>query len=542
MRKPVRVKTPALLCAAWVMLILSRCSFAPFSGGGTEGGNVSGLFFNDDGSTSAMVLVQLVPADYDPGAVNHIYPIFTAATATDGSYSFSRVPKGNYSVQAVHPTSGKRSLISGIVVADQDVPVPTDTLRDPGIMKIFIPGTANTATGYFFVPGTTVYGAISGASEFILVKSVPAVTLPAVSYSETGTSSSNVIRYNVSVPEADTVVVAHPEWRYAQQIRLNTSATGAGISENVFNFPVLIRLTKSNFDFSTANPGGSDIRFAKSDSAFLRYEIEQWDAANGRAALWVNVDTVFGNNSIQCITLYWGNDSAIGSSNSTEVFDTGNGFTGVWHMNENPDAGVNSIKDRTLNNYNATPVGGMTAANIVDGVIGKGLNFDGNDDYLNAGRTVNLTGSYSVGLWVNANDLTTYRRFIFKQTAYTLWYDVDTHGIRMEHFDGISWRGIMQDGGAQQPMSEGTWYYIVGAYDGDKVRLYVNGELKTASNSIGVNPQANQNYLSLGDGEPQRNASGTMDEMRIENVNRSADWIKLSYMNQRSDDKLVVFK
>lgn len=531
-----------LLTVASAALVVFRCSLVPFSGGGTEGGNVSGLFFNDDGSTSAMVLVQLVPADYDPGTVNQNDPIITVYTATNGSYSFRRVPKGHYSVEAFNPVSGKRSLITGIIVTSEDLQVPIDTLRTPGTMKVFLPENVNRATGYFFIPGTTIYAPINGASGMIVITSLPAATFPALCYSEAGSSSADTIRYSVAVPSSDTVVVANPGWKYARRISLNTSAAGAGVSGNNIDFPVLVRLTASNFNFAQANASGSDIRFARSDTSLLPYEIEQWDATNGRALLWVNVDTIFGDNSSQYITLYWGNPDAIASSNSTEVFDTGNGFTGVWHMNENPAAGANSIKDRTANNYNATPQGAMTAADVVDGAIGKGLNFDGNNDYLDAGTAVNLTGSYSVGLWVNANDLSTYRRFVFKQTAYTLWYDVDTHGIRMEHFDGISWRGIMQDGGAQQPMSEGTWYYIVGAYDGDKVRLYVNGELKTASNSIGINPQANQNYLSLGDGEPQRNASGTMDEMRIENVNRSADWIKLSYMNQRSDDMLVVFK
>jgi hypothetical protein len=178
----------------------------------------------------------------------------------------------------------------------------------------------------------------------------------------------------------------------------------------------------------------------------------------------------------------------------------------------------------------------------VDAVVGKGLDFDGSNDYLYAGTAANLTGSYSVGLWVNANDLSTYRRFVFKNFAYTLWYDSDTKGIRMEHNDGTAWRGIMQNGGTPEPMSAGIWYYVVGTYDGDKVQLYVDGELKTASNNIGVNPKANQNYLCFGYENPGRYMSGTMDEIRIEKVNRSADWIKLCYMNQRSDDKLVVFK
>jgi hypothetical protein len=38
------------------------------------------------------------------------------------------------------------------------------------------------------------------------------------------------------------------------------------------------------------------------------------------------------------------------------------------------------------------------------------------------------------------------------------------------------------------------------------------------------------------------NFCGCIDEVRVCRTIRSADWIKLSYMNQRPDDRLVVFK
>jgi hypothetical protein len=35
---------------------------------------------------------------------------------------------------------------------------------------------------------------------------------------------------------------------------------------------------------------------------------------------------------------------------------------------------------------------------------------------------------------------------------------------------------------------------------------------------------------------------GMLDEVRISNVARSANWIKLSYMNQKADDALIETK
>jgi hypothetical protein len=531
-----------LLTAASAALFFFRCSLTPFSGGGTEGGNVSGLFVNDDGSASAMVQVRLVPADYNPGAVNQGNPVIATATATDGSYSFGRVPKGSYSVEAFNPASGKRSLITGIIVTGEDLHVPADTPRNPGTMKIFLPTSVNPTTGYFFVPGTTIFATINGAGGFITIASVPAATLPALCYSETGSPSIDTIRYRVAVASSDTVVVANPGWKYARRIILNTSPAGAGVSGNVSDFPVLVRLTAGNFNFAQAGTGGSDIRFARSDTVILPYEIEQWDATNGRAVLWVRVDTVFGSDSSQYITLYWGNPGAIASSNSTEVFDTANGFAGVWHMNENPAAGANAIKDRTANSFNATPHGSMNAADVVDAAIGKGLDFDGSNDYLNAGK-VALTGSYSVGLWVRLNRINNYQRIIFQDSAYTLWYDSDRSGARMEHIDSSgTWRGMPQDGGVVQPMSTGVWYYLTGTYDGDKIRLYLNGQRVTETNSMVAYPASHGYDLFFGQSWNNSYVNGIMDEVRIEKSARSADWITLCYMNQKSDDKLVVFK
>jgi hypothetical protein len=522
--------------------VFFRCSLVPFSGGGTEGGNVSGLFVNDDGTASAMVLVRLVPADYNPGAADQNNAIITTNTAANGSYSFDRVRKGNYSVEAVNPASGKRSLITGITVSDKDVRVPIDSLRNPGTIKIFLQGTANTATGYFFVPGTTIFASINGANGSILVPSVPAVTLPAVCYSETGTSSTDTVRYGVAVLSNDTAVVAHPGWKHASRISLNTSAAGAAVTGNVLDFPVLIRLTKNNFIFTQANANGSDLGFARSDTALLPHEIERWDPATELAEVWVNVDTVFGNDSSQYITLYWGNTQATDSLNDAAVFDTSNAFIGVWHMNEDPSAGTSSIKDRTINAHHATPYGSMAVSNSVDGAVGKALAFDGTNDYLNAGN-VSVPGTYSIGLWALLDTLGNYQRLITKDSSYTLWYDKDSVSVRMEHMPaGSWWRGLLQDGGTRVPMTTGAWYYFVGTFDGAAVRLYANGAEASVSNLISVNPRTNSKPVCFGASTGYSFVKGTMDEIRIEGTPRSADWIRLCYMNQRMDDKLAAFR
>ena len=121
-----------------------------------------------------------------------------------------------------------------------------------------------------------------------------------------------------------------------KKISFNTTAqnNGAGISTNVENFPLLVRLDTSNFDFTLVNKFGQNIYFQQPNGSFLPFEIEQWDSARGVASIWVRLDTVFGNSNSQFITLAWGDLGASQHSLGSDVFKASNGFAGVWHFSE----------------------------------------------------------------------------------------------------------------------------------------------------------------------------------------------------------------
>ncbi|MEO2168283.1 MAG: DUF2341 domain-containing protein, partial [bacterium] len=48
------------------------------------------------------------------------------------------------------------------------------------------------------------------------------------------------------------------------------------------------------FDFSQAKPRGEDVRFSANGKP-LAYQIERWDAAGGKAEVWVRIPTIKGN-------------------------------------------------------------------------------------------------------------------------------------------------------------------------------------------------------------------------------------------------------
>ncbi len=525
---------------AGLSIVYLQCSNMTSSGTiETTNGIVAGIVVFPSGSPATQTQVKIFPADYDP--VKDTLTVPTDTTDTMGNYAFSNINTGDYIIQAIQLDNRTGAFITGIHVEDDTVAAPACTLQALGTMKVRIPDSVNSATGYFYLPGTTVFAFLKNCIDFVIMDSVPVGVFKAIYYSTTNTPETSIIRYGVYIEPGDTTVVYNPSWKYTHRLVLNTSSSGAAVTGNVVNFPVLIRLSPGNFDFSQAQTGGKDLQFTKPDNTFLPYEIERWDSANSQAEIWVKVDTVYGSDSEQSIFMYWGNPDVADNSNSAAVFDTADGFIGVWHMNEDHSEDSGSINDRTANEYNATPYGSMSAANSVNGIVGKALAFDGVNDYLNAGN-VSLPENYSIGLWVLLDTLGKAHRFIFKDSSYTLWYDLFNASIRMEHMSNTEmWRGFFQDGGTTVPMTKGTWCYLTGTFDGTAIRLYKNGVEVSTSDVISEIPVNNEKSLLLGRAWNIDFFNGIMDEMRIEGTARSADWIRLCYMNQMENDKLVVY-
>ena len=327
-------------------------------------------------------------------------------------------------------------------------------------------------------------------------------------------------------------------WLYSKNITINTSSTGHSIPGNVINFPYVIRLSKISFDFSQAKRNGEDIRFSKSGGAPLAYQINNWDSAGAKAAIWVKIDTIFGNNATQYIRMYWGRPSAADSSNGRRVFDTQNGFAAVYHL-EQP---TGNALDATANALAATPTGNVPA--LATGMIGSAQSFDGNGDYYNAGTgapfNMSVVRTFSVSAWVYRQGAgadawegiaTKFAWQAGNYREYELMCNGDfTLNVSSDGTGGTE--TIVRSGTAA---NDNTWYYVAGTMDGAVMRLYVNGALTASANKTAVYNSANAPFLiAKGDGAQAFN--GKIDEVRVSRVARSSDWIRLCYRNQAGFD------
>jgi hypothetical protein len=524
-----------------------HCERLPIAGGTTDTGNarIAAVIYANDGARAKGASVIFRSKNYLSSIQNADFPGNSTQekqTTTDdsGRFVIDSVEYGSYSIEVNDRLSSATLIQAKVSSAFGFDKLFSDTLRPyAGISGNIGLQTGSSSRMFVLVYGLERRIPIDSAGHYAIGDLPAGILNFRIMSQDTVFKPFDIPAVTLTQGSVDTVAFAG--WRFSTTIMLNTSASGAAATIAVTNFPILVRLTKDNFNFSLSQGSGADLRFGKRGGAFFSFEIERFDSALQTAEVWVKVDTVHGNDSVQNFIMYYGNSAAPGGSDGRNVFDTAEGFQGVWHMNENPAGGANAIKDRTANGHDGTPSGSMGGGDVVRGMIGNALNFNGQNASISAG-ILNVSKSYTLSCWVNSNDLSSARRFIWKEFSYTLWYDAIGAGIRVEHFTNAGiWRGIYQDGGNLWPLTAGTWYYLVGTYDGNKIRYYLNGEPKDSTQAIGVNPNSSNQILSLG-GRPGELVSGTMDEVRIENIARSADWIKLCYMNQKSDDQLVVVK
>ena len=101
------------------------------------------------------------------------------------------------------------------------------------------------------------------------------------------------------------------DWKYRRPITIP--------SDNALtDYQILVQLDSTNFNFSKANPDGSDIRFVDEDDATkLSYWIEEWDGVNETAKIWLKVPSIpVGERTIY---LYYNNSNAVSESNLSQV-------------------------------------------------------------------------------------------------------------------------------------------------------------------------------------------------------------------------------
>jgi hypothetical protein len=430
----------------------------------------------------------------------------------------------------------------------------------PTMNLAYAPDTATYPVGLAVVNGPTWSG--RAPTKFTVTPALPAgLAIDSVTGVISGTPTAQVAAANYTVRATNTtgpdtatkvirLTIGAPEdfntWAQHQTVWLNTQANGAGVNKLIRQFPVLVRLDSANFNagFAQAASGGADIRFSKADNATrLAHQIDHWDSAGKRAAIWVLVDSIPGN-IVKSIRMHWGKAGAPNTSSGPAVFRTQDGFRAVWHMNgptdtsNEPDATANGL---TANQASAPPV--------VNGVIGRGRNFVNPTttatDYFRvtgSAAPLNMTagGNYSISAWANLTTTTTHATLVSKHDlSYALKLDANAAWEFFE-FNG-GWNAV------SGPATPGTWQHIVGVQNGFDAAMYINGvRVDFGITNTSSGSARNEGVDLMLGAEPTSNTAqrrpldGMADEIRIAAVSRDTAWAKLEYENQRPTGQTLV--
>jgi MSHA biogenesis protein MshQ len=316
-------------------------------------------------------------------------------------------------------------------------------------------------------------------------------------------------------------------WSYRKKITINASQVP---NTNQTNFPVLINRTDLDWR-DTANGGkvgqsdGGDILFTAADEVTkLDHEIEKYIPSTGELVAWVEVPTVSASVDTE-IYVYYGNGAAANQWDIAGTWETG--FKGVWHLH-------NDFLDSTQYNNNGSNNGSTDAT----GKIGDGQNFAGSQ-WVQAphSSSLNITGTQiTVSAWVRLSQLlgddagvvlkssdSPYEIHLGVESSETGNFRIDAGGSGYCRINTAS-------------LNVGTWYYLTGTYDGATTRIYLNGNQAATCSSQSGNINANTQPVVIG-----RRAIGDLrwfygdiDEPRMTEAARSADWILTEFNNQNS--------
>jgi hypothetical protein len=354
-------------------------------------------------------------------------------------------------------------------------------------------------------------------------------------------------------------------WKYFQELRLNTSATGANVFGDVRSFPVAVTLNADNFDFKQARADGADIRFSvEKNGQALPYQIESWVRTNQTALVWVKLPLVRGNHAGQSIFLHWGNDAATNTGDSKEVFETRDGFVGVWHLGDEGGMEAGGYQDATANAAHGTGVN-MARSSRVAARVGRGALFRyPANQWIRVGgvkRTIfDITNQLTFSIWAKAHG---YGNKGDKATraleGYETMFAKGDNSWRLQKFGVRGWHkppAELIEICVEQPpkadlcvvgktdMVTNQWFHFVGVHDHPKVRLYVNGVLDKEE-TFAVPWRSDDHAVGIGNQsqfpDKGRQWDGVLDEARVLNVVKDEHWIKLDYESQREGQKFLTF-
>ena len=564
--------TLATLAVAFALVFalvwINACSDpARVAGGASETeATVAGRVERADGSPVIGASVRLRPAFFLPDTGASGLPKTLAKlradaiTGADGAFRFDSVFLGNYAIEAVNGTDGARlfASVGGMRSRTETDPAVVSPL---GIVRgRVIPPAGGKADAYVRVYGLDRVVRADSSGRFSLA-GMPAgvfdLRVTPVSPSIAARSLLGITVIPGSGVDLGDVILS-PDlgeenlatWGDSARILINSAA--AGVPGLVTDFPLLLRLDRNNFDFTSST--GLDLRVSNSHGKSLAYEIERWDPLLGKAEIWVRADTVRGMDSTQFLILHWNRPGARGLSDGASVFDARAGYRGVWHLSRSPgEAGV-IFRDASGQGNDA--VGdGLDSAASGEGVANAGQALDGLSQAIHTSQAFQGPDTFTVSLWFKTKTVSGGKLIGFGgwQTGASMQNDrhvwMDNQGrIRFGVFpvaDNAA-KGVTRVIASPLSYNDGKWHHMAARLSADGQALFLDG-VKVAFDPGSVSGYPYSGFWRIGYdhfGAWEQMPSdfhfrGSLDEVNVAHSARSDDFIRLAYATQKPGSEMV---
>jgi hypothetical protein len=524
--------------AASVVVGMSCSNLAPLAGWGSETTNgVAACVVHTDGSPAVGAIVRVHRSDYlTPGTLAKPAASDTnALTDANGRFKIMGIDSGAFHIEI---NDGRSALLFTCLLEDHDIiNLGVDTLRPYAAIS----GTIDSVAGMAYVQVFGLERRVSaGPDGHYEIPDLPQGVLD-IRISNPGMPSRPMeISHIRTVAGRATAVSSSASWPWSRRIYLNTAA--AGVAADVEKFPLLVRLDSSNFDFTQATGPAPSFIFVKDDRSLLPHEIGSFNVQAKTADIWVALDTVYGNSTQQYITMSW-NDSPQGPPDIA-VFDTAQGYCGVWHLDEAGSATAGEFRDATLLGNNGAGGNGNAARtpSRVAGMVGSAQMFDGGNDFIQApgNQNLNFAVQMTTSFWFYYDSIQPYNARIISKD---MDWDIKIAAGRPQISIGGAYYSI------ETSFQMRAWNHVtvtLSGLSGTAVpAIYINGRPgatfeNTFPDSFAAasrNPAGDLFFGQLGDDAFFMH--GAIDEVWLQRSARNTDWILLAYENQRRGSVLV---
>jgi len=207
------------------------------------------------------------------------------------------------------------------------------------------------------------------------------------------------------------------------------------------------------------------------------------------------------------------------------------GLVGSWHFSEGTGT---TTADLSGNNNTGTWAGAGTHW-TTSGKFGNGGQFNGTNDYIDAGSGANLsiTGALTVELWMKSNTA----KLAFLAGKYDNTFAGSSYGIQGQADGKIDFYTCNGVNATDSLISitnvyDNQWHHIVGVWNGTTKYIYIDGKLENslAWNTVGA-ALATKLYFGSSQYTTYGYYNGAIDEPRVYNRALSADEITQQYNN-----------